>query len=328
MAEMMPRTKIQRSRGDLVFLLMSMLLVSASIEGGARLLRDRRPLTVRVEQSIRQAASIKPTPDHVQVLIVGNSLVYDGVDRNAFQQGAGSKYRVHASGIPGSTFSDWKYGIEALFDRGSKPDVLVLAMSPAQVLRSAKATDTVAAKLWLSRQVLSYSLTEGTGPDQFAELVLDHYSTFFYLRQTFRIFVRKLIPGYEGIANTLLANPAISAAKPGTNEVLIARYRDQLSATESMCRGHNARFIFLIVPTRQVEDAKEEPALEVAAQSLGIQVISPVSEQEWPLSQYKPDGYHLSAQAASVFSTLAGTELKRKLESNAAEGGRTVSGGS
>ena len=71
--------------------------------------------------------------------------------------------------------------------------------------------------------------------------------------------------------------------------------------------------VLMISPTNQREDEKLEPELRAAAVGLGIPVIEPVSEREWPLTKFRSDGYHLTASAAAEFSKLVAADLRREL---------------
>ena len=53
--------------------------------------------------------------------------------------------------------------------------------------------------------------------------------------------------------------------------------------------------------------------LRAAAEGLGIAVIEPVTEREWPLTKFREDGYHLTTPAAAEFSKLVAADLRRKL---------------
>ena len=72
-----------------------------------------------------------------------------------------------------------------------------------------------------------------------------------------------------------------------------ALFSDRLSKLAAECGSHT-RLMLMLPPTNQLEDEKLEPALRAAAEGLGIAVIEPVAEREWPLAKFREDGYHLT----------------------------------
>ena len=55
------------------------------------------------------------------------------------------------------------------------------------------------------------------------------------------------------------------------------------------------------------------PSPGTAAQKLGIVVVEPVGEKDWPPTSFREDGYHLNSAAASQFSKLVAADLKLML---------------
>ena len=222
----------------------------------------------------------------------------------------GSGYLVHTAGVPGSTYYDWRYGLHALFARGSQPDVLVFSISPSQFLRRPATTPLPVSTLWSTREIVAYHHEQNTDLSTLSELLLEHYSTYFSLRNTVRIYARKVIPGYESMIygwtpSTL--GPQLNAA-PETE----ALFSDRLSKLVAECGSHT-RLMLMVPPTNQLEDEKLQPALKAAAERLGIAVIEPIGEKGWPLTSFREDGYHLTLPAAAEFSKLVAADLKARL---------------
>ena len=307
-------TAVEVARRRVVALLCFVICLCLIVEASSLSMRDHRSSTLSQEREIDEALAIRPVPSAEQVLVAGNSLVFDGIDAKALQQAAGSSYVTHAAGIPGSTLSDWQYGLQSLFERGSRPDIVVFAISPLQMLRGSTATPVPVARLWSARQIWSYYKSEHIPLSEMADLVLEHYSVFFSMRDTFRIYIRKWIPGYARLANEWLTQPSSSGMKGIGNPDIDRLLRQRLSLMNKTCRSHGSRFVFLIVPTHEKEDSALEPYLISAAQELGVPLIVPAREGALPLSNYKPDGYHLTPKAASAFSSLVGAELRTNHE--------------
>jgi hypothetical protein len=301
-------------KAKLTIFLCLMLATLISIECLARAMHDRRLATLRVEEGVRNALLIRRSPDRQQVLFAGNSLIYEDLSQSELQQSLDPRFLVHTAGVPGSTYYDWKYGLRALFNRGSQPDVVVFGISPSQFLRQPATTPLPVSLLWNTREIIEYQREQRLDLTQFSELLLEHYSTFYSLRNTIRIYVRKFISGYEPMVNDWSGAGLGHAVKAGPETRAI--YSDRLAALDAEC-GTHTRLVLMISPTHQLQDETLEPDLDAAAENLGIAVIEPVAQREWPLTKYQEDQYHLTPPAAAEFSRLVATDLRQKLADSA-----------
>jgi len=307
------------SKTKLALLLCLLLTTGACIESLAHLMRERRQATRLVEAGIANALLIRPSQDRRQVLFAGNSLVYDDLSQSDLQQSLGPGFLAHTAGVPGSTYYDWRYGLRALFARGSQPDVLVFSISPSQFLRGPAATPAPVALLWSLREILDYRREERLNLNQLTELLLEHYSAFYLMKDTTRIYLRKFIPGYESMVHHWTAPPP--TAVPQSAGDTASSYKKRLANLAAEC-GTRTQLVLMLSPTNQAEDEALEPALKQAAASLGLPIVEPVAEREWPLAKFRDDRYHLTPPAAAEFSKLVAADLLRKLAApqNRAEG--------
>lgn len=291
-------------------LLCVLLTTTISIEYLARAMHDRRDATLTIEDGVRRALLIRRSHNFQQLLFAGNSLVFDDLSQPDLQRGLGPGFLIYTAGVPGSTYYDWQLGLHALFARGSQPDVLVFSISPSQFLRQPATTPLPVSRLWSIHEIVAYSREQHINLTAFSELLFEHYSTYYSLRNTVRIYVRKFVPGYESMVYSWSASGAapIPQTGPGTEAI----FADRLVRLSTECSSHT-RLVLMISPTNQPEDEKLEPELRTAAEGLGIPVIEPVTEREWPLTQFRSDGYHLTAPAAAEFSKLVAADLRRKL---------------
>jgi hypothetical protein len=138
-----------------------------------------------------------------------------------------------------------------------------------------------------------------------SELLLEHYSSFFYMRDTIRIFIRKRIPGYVAMVEGWNRHAAVAPREDESRGK--ENFEDRLSRLQIAC-GPHARLVLLIAPTRQDIDEALEPSLRSAARKLLIPVIEPVGEKEWPITRFR-DGYHMNSSGAQEFSKLVARDL-------------------
>jgi len=297
-----------RAKRKLALLLVTVLALMIFIECFTRVLHNHRKITLTVEQSIQNALAIRPLPDKKQTLFVGNSLIFMDLAQPALQDAMGPDYSVHTTGVVGSTYYDWQYGFHALFNRGSRPDVVVFAISPSQYLRAPTVTPMVISQLWTNSEIFAYRRDQNLSLTTFSELLFERYSTFFALRDIVRIYARKAIPGFIDLVG-VWGRPTPS--RPTENqapsrETYVAKLR-----LITQCLPDGTRFVLLIPPTNQPNDTADEPSLRAAADYLGIPIEEPVKEYEWPSKQFQPDAYHLNYRAAVEYSRLVGADLAR-----------------
>jgi hypothetical protein len=300
----------------LAILLSCLFLLVIFLECFTQVLHDRRRVTLTVEQSIRDAVAIRHLAGVKQVLFAGNSLIFMDVAQPALQKAMGGRYMVHTTGVSGSTYFDWQYGLRALFRRGSQPDVLVFAISPSQFIRDPTVTPMIVSQLWTNHEVFSYRKDQKINLSMSTELLLERYSTFFALRDIVRIYARKVIPGFMDLVGVwgrptpMKPTENQSPSKTAYMEKLAMLVREVPAGTQ---------FVLLIPPTNQPNDTAAEPFLREAAQELGIPVEEPVGEYQWPSSKFQPDRYHLNYYSAVEYSHIVGADVARLVESKASK---------
>ena len=235
----------------LTILLCLLLAIMVSVEFLARAMHDRRKATLTVEDGLRNALLIRHSSGSRQLLFAGNSLVFDDLLQPELQQSVGPGFVVHTAGVPGSTYYDWRFGLRALFARGSQPDVLVFSISPSQFLRHPSATPVPVALLWNVSEILDYDREQRLNLTQVSELLLEHYSTYYAMRNTTRIYVRKFIPGYEPMVQgwTLPRRRPRRGRAPRNRGHVFRRLAKLLAEC-----GSHTRLVLMVPPTNQSED--------------------------------------------------------------------------
>ncbi len=309
---------IPRSIHRLRVLAAVLLATLLFVEAATLLLRGQRQVTLEIERGVKDALAIRQNGSEREILFAGNSLIFEGVRRSALQQRMGSEFQVHCAGIPGSTYDDWRYGLRSLFQRGARPDVVVLGISPSQFLRASATTPLPVSKLWRLQEIGAYYRDQHPGANVLSELLLEHYSTFFYMRDTFRIYIRKAIPGYESMVGEWTRRTSSPPKEIADKAAIQNAFLERLSALQAECKDH-ALLVLVMVPTNQLEDDAFEPLLRSEADKLGVPTIAPLHEREWPRSKFQQDGYHLTVSSADEFSHLAGTDLAKILQEKLSE---------
>jgi hypothetical protein len=235
------------------------------------------------------------------VLIVGNSLVLHGVDLDALQAALGPGYEAKKEYVLGSGYQDWRYGVPSLLDRGSRPSFIVLGFSPAQLVTDRPPVGRTARLVWTTGNLERYTVDERIGLTEASNLVLQHYSAFFALRDQLRQDSRKLIvPDYTAMAHDFFDRTPITP--DSVSDVAIA-------ALDSICAAKGVRFAYLLIPTRAPDDVVIEPMMIEAGKRAGVPVLIPVSNRAL-LPTDMLDGYHMNPTGAAAFSARTGAALR------------------
>lgn len=244
------------------------------------------------------------------VLIVGNSLVLHGIDLHALDAGLGADYVAKKETVVGSGYEDWLYGITSLLDRGSHPGLVVLGFSPAQLIMERPPLGRSAHLVWTARNLARYTFDRGIGLTAASNLMLQHYSAFFALRDQLRQDARKLIvPGFPAMSHDFFDG----APLPPDSTVDIPIAAERLAQLDSACAAHGVRFAYLLMPTRAPDDAAIEPMLLAAGKRAGVPVLIPVPNRDLAPSD-QLDGYHLNPTGAVAFSSRAGAALRETFD--------------
>ena len=81
-----------------------------------------------VNEEYQAAIHLRKTPGSKtkHILILGNSLVGQGIDFGALQQTLPPDWKAHRFWIYNTYYTDWYFGLRRLFAEGSRPDVVAI----------------------------------------------------------------------------------------------------------------------------------------------------------------------------------------------------------
>ena len=239
------------------------------------------------------------------VLVVGNSLMLEGIDYAQLRGSlAGQAYAVRFP-IEQTEYLDWYYGLRRLLGEGSQPDLVVLCMSAEHLISSRLRGDYSAFYLFRLRDIpeirrdVHYDLTKTSG------LVLSHFSLFYAGRGPLRVFVLgRTDPAYAAMLQRLAAPQAHFPPDQQIEHVAEAR----LTALTDLCSAHGARFAFLLAPGFGPGEA---PLVEAGARS-HTDLMIPFHLNELSRGKFR-DGFHLNAEGAQMFTDKVSALLKNRL---------------
>ncbi len=223
------------------------------------------------------------------LFFAGNSLLEYGIDVPQLNRAIAPRFAATRFVLEGSAFYDWYYGLQSLFDRGMRPDAVVLCLN-ARFLADPVLPDQFSAYLLLDlASIASLARDLHPGASVTADLYAAHFSALYGTGPELRrVLLDRLLPS-PNLWEELL--PPDSPVQPST-------IRDRLAAMRDLCRAHGSSFLFLVPPART-------PGADMTA--AGIRVLHPLSLDPDP-GHYR-DGYHLNAVGAGIFTAAVARGL-------------------
>lgn len=283
------------------------LLVIAFEISSNYLLTRHSETYARVSQQYAEALKVRPAEPNepLPVLMVGNSLLLDGVDLKRLQQLTAEQVRVYPIFLEATGYYDWFYGLQRLFREGARPQVVVLGIGVDSLVSDSVRQDYVPLLLFDLQDSLSVGSELKMDRTATSNLVLAHASVFWDTRSVIRGQVlQHVLPGYRDLVAFLRPHPATPASAELT-EVASARLR-RLS---ELCGSHGARLILLIPPTPASADAIRH--LTFVTHKLGVEMLVPLDPTSLPPKYYQSDDLHLNSEGAALFTSALATVLPK-----------------
>jgi len=262
-------------------------------------MKERSATYRRVSRQYADALSARRSKDGepTSVLMVGNSLLLDGVDVPRLRASTSDRLRLYPIFLEFSSYYDWLYALDRLFRLGSRPDVVVVGLGPDSLIENAVRAEYSPLLLLDADDVRRVSDDVGLDRTASVNLLLAHWSTFWDLRRVFRVqLMRHLIPYAEDFF--AVVRPRRDASFPSDGRVEAARRLRQL---QTLTGKYGSRLIFLIPPTPASETGIR--SVTVAARTVGVNVLVPIDPVTLSESCYQPDGIHLNTDGATRFTS-------------------------
>ncbi len=297
-----------------------------SAEAAARLALDRASkVQQRIVEEYRGAQQIGCDRRTAQthVLVVGNSLLDEGVQFDRVRAGLGDGCDARRLVVERTAYYDWYYGIKALLDGGARPDFIVVVLSPSQWVRPDSRGDYAAQYLIRAADLPDAARHLNLNATQKASLVFARVSKFWGARAEMRNFVLiHLMPDLGRLMNfSSFIDPT-----PIVDSEIADKARSRIERLNRMVRARGGRLVILVPPVLDANDGS--PGLARAAQSSGVPVIRPVASGTYSKSLYRDTGFHLTAEGAAIFTEQFVRALRAELRAGeATPSGVATSGG-
>jgi|SRR5690242_9056026 len=281
-------------------LLVACAVLALLFEAAASLLVRRHSETYsRVSQQYANALTAHPAAagEPTSVLMVGNSLLLYGVDVDRLRTLTSSQVHVYPVFLEATGYYDWLYALQRLFERGARPQVVVLGVGMRELFANAIRRDYVPLMFLNNQDVLNAASELHFDNTQTADLLLAHSSAFWDIRGVIRIQVlRHTIPHCEALFTLLQAQPSLPPPAD-FEEAASAR----LTRLRMLCASYGARLLILVPPAPSSGNAVRKFA--AVAQTVGVDTLVPLDPNQLSNPYFLADEIHLNPEGAELFTS-------------------------
>jgi len=308
------RLSISSSKRPAITYAKTMLAICAVLticfEGLSDYLLKRHSETyARVSQQYTDALRVRhaKTGEPMSVLMVGNSLLLDGVDVDRLQKLTSSQLSIHPIFLEATAYYDWLYALKRLFRDGSRPQVVVLGVGVNAFLSNGVRQDYAPLMFFDLRDARNVARDLKFDNTDTSNLLLAHSSVFWDTRSVIRMqILRHTVPHCQELFQLLKPQPAIPAPPE-----FAATANPRLERLQQLCASYGAKLIILVPPTPYSQDAIRQMTL--ASRKAGVETLVPVDPVALSVHYYQPDEIHLNSEGAAIFTVALATYLPRQL---------------
>jgi hypothetical protein len=239
------------------------------------------------------------------VLLIGNSLLLDGVDVPSLTHTLESSgIDLHRFIVEQTAYLDWYYGLRKLFAEGSRPEMVVLELNPTQLISEQTRGDYAARRLFQASDILAVAHDAGYSPTETSSLVFAHYSAFYGMRTEVRKwFLRQVIPLFETL------QPHLAAGRSHTTiEQILTVAPGRIEAMRNLCSAYGVRFVLLAPAV--LGGGASTAAFSKAARTVSVDLLVPLAPNEAPQTEFA-DGFHMTPVGAMRYTSALAPLLKR-----------------
>jgi lysophospholipase L1-like esterase len=264
----------------------------------------------RVSHQYAEALKMQPARpgQPTSVLMVGNSLLLEGVDVNRLKELTSGQMHICPIFLEATGYYDWFYALQRLFREGARPQVVILGVGVNSFLSNSVREDYVPLMLFDMRDSIRVASALKMDRTATSNLLLAHSSVFWDTRTVLRTqILRHTVPHYQELVLLLKPQPVIP---PPAQFQTIANNR--LERLRELCESRGAKLIILVPPTPSSEDAVHQMA--VAAQRARVDTLIPIDPAALSARYYQSDELHLNPEGARLFTTALATFLPRTVD--------------
>jgi lysophospholipase L1-like esterase len=285
-------------------------LLAAFEFAGNYLLKHDSETFARVSRQYADAVGMRPAKpgEPISVLIVGNSLLLDGVDVDRLQKLTSSQMRIYPIFLEATGYYDWLYALHRLFSEGARPQVVIVGVGVNSFFANSVRQDYVPLMLFDMRDSLHAASDLGMDRTATSNLLLAHASVFWDTRSVIRTqILYRAVPHSKELLLMLNRQPPLPAATE-----FQASADTRLRRLRNLCEANGAKLILLVPPTPSSEEAVRQ--MTIAAKTAGVDALVPIDPASLSARYYQPDELHLNSEGAQLFTSALATFLPQTLD--------------
>jgi hypothetical protein len=262
----------------------------------------------RIESETSAARSLKPfTADgRPTVLLVGNSLLLEGVQMDALQNSLAPQYAVSRLAIEQTHYLDWYFGLRRLLEQGSRPSVIILALATDQIASRFTLGEAFAHRQMSARDFPLVVHEAKLNQTDASSYLFAHWSNWLadkgFLRQDLLIL---MVPNFRELG------ARIADHGPHVNDpsILLGMARQRLPELRDLAQSYGVKIVVLVPPTLRQDHSLEVQALGEQV-GLPVWVLSPPGELSRDLFR---DGFHLNDRGSEIFTTRLANQIRSQI---------------
>jgi len=251
----------------------------------------------RVTEELRGAQALRRTSDDGRptVLLVGNSLLLEGVQIDELKTDLSHQYSVSRLGIEQTHYLDWYFGLRRLLEEGSRPSVIVLSLATDQLASPFTLEESFAHRQMLARDLPLVIRERNLDRTSASSYFFAHWSNWLgdkgFVRQCIMIL---LVPNFRELG----ARIADHSAHIHDPVVLLNAGKHRFRELRELGDQYQVPIVLLIPPSLREDHALD---LQELGAQMGIPVWVPTKPGEFS-RDYFLDGFHLNRRGAEIFT--------------------------
>jgi hypothetical protein len=269
------------------------------IDGGMR----------RNTREVAAALDLRPTVIPKQVLVVGNSLLDNGVLFDEVSRSLRPDIEASRLMVPDTNYYDWYYGLRRLFAEGTRPNVVVLVLSPRQLVADRIRTAYSPYHMFLAGDTYRAARKLDVSNTETSNMLFAHYSAYFGDGDEVRKgILRHILPELP----TLMAKMTRNNPPPLMRDEVRKTATERLLALQELAAAYKVRFVLVVPPSGETKGDEAYLAVQLAGETAGVPVLMPAGIGSIAPELYS-DKFHLNSRGAKLFTPQFADSLLREL---------------
>jgi hypothetical protein len=301
--------KAMSAKAGFACLLAGLVIIFIGLELSSPVILARLSNTERrITSEMRDAQALQSTTQDGRptVLLVGNSLLLEGVQLDVLRNDLASQYAASRLGIEQTHYLDWYFGLRRLLAEGARPNLIVLTLATDQLASPLSLGESFAHRQMLARDLPRMARESGLDRTAESSYFFAHWSNWLgdkgFIRQCVMIL---LVPHFRQLAGRIADHdPRVEDAT-----VLVSRAKQRLPELRDLAQQYEVRIVVLIPPSLREDHSAE---IQELGKQFGVPVWVLSPPGEFPRKLYR-DGFHLNAQGSAIFTERLSQKISDSL---------------